>query len=95
MGDRGLWGVLGAVPDRRGRKGRRYPLRSLLGISLAAILAGANDLRAIFRWGRRLRPEALVAFGIAHARRLATRPITIFSHRLTGMRWPARLAAVL
>jgi hypothetical protein len=31
---------------------------------LAAILAGANDLRAIFRWGRRLTPEALQAFGI-------------------------------
>ena len=30
----------------------------------SAILAGANDLRAIFRWGRRLTPEALLAFGI-------------------------------
>jgi len=55
---------LGEIPDRRGRKGRQYPLRSLLGVSLAAILAGANDLRAIFRWGRRLTPEALQAFGI-------------------------------
>ncbi len=68
MGERGLWAVLGEIPDRRSRKGRQYPLRSLLGISLAAMLAGANDLRAIFRWGRRLRPEALVAFGIAHGR---------------------------
>ena len=64
MGERSLWAVLGEVPDRRGRKGRQYALRSLLGISLAAMLSGANDLRAIFRWGRRLGPEALRAFGI-------------------------------
>ena len=34
-------------------------LPALLGISIGAMLAGANDLRAIFRWGRRLKPEAL------------------------------------
>lgn len=61
---RTLWEALGEVPDRRGRKGRQYPLRSVLGIAIAAGLAGANDLRAIFRWGRRLKPEALLAFGI-------------------------------
>lgn len=68
MGERGLWAVLGEIPDRRGLKGRRYPLRSLLGISIAAMLAGANDLRAIFRWGRRLRPDALAAFGITNGK---------------------------
>jgi hypothetical protein len=68
MDDRGLWEVLSEIPDRRGRKGRQYPLSSLLGISLAAMLAGANDLRAIFRWGRRLRPEALAVFGIKHGK---------------------------
>ncbi len=68
MGERGLWTVLGEIPDRRGRKGRQYPLRSLLGISLAAMLAGANDLSAVFRWGRRLRPEALAAFGITNGK---------------------------
>lgn len=66
--DRSLWDALGEVPDRRGRQGRHYPLRSVLGISLAAILAGANDLRAIYRWGRRLRPEALRLFGIESGR---------------------------
>lgn len=66
--DRSIWDALGEVPDRRGRQGRHYPLRSVLGISLAAILAGANDLRAIYRWGRRLRPEALHLFGIESGR---------------------------
>jgi hypothetical protein len=62
-----LWEVLGEIPDRRGAKGRQYPLRSVLTLSLAAMLAGANDLRAIFRWGRRLPPEALCLLGIERA----------------------------
>jgi hypothetical protein len=65
---RTLWGALGEVQDRRGRKGRQYPLQAVLGIALAAMLAGANDLLAIFRWGRRLTPEALRLFGIESGR---------------------------
>ena len=61
---RTLWDALGEIEDARGRKGRQYQLRSVLGIALAAMLAGANDLRAIFRWGRRLKPEALPLFDI-------------------------------
>jgi hypothetical protein len=61
---RTLWDALCGIEDRRGRKGRQYELPSLLGISIAAMLAGANDLIAIFRWGRRLKPEALRLFGI-------------------------------
>ena len=38
--------------------------KAILAIAIAAMLAGANGLRAIFRWGRRLKPEALVLFGI-------------------------------
>ena len=62
-----LWEVLGTIADRRGRKGRQYPLQALLAIAVAAMLAGANDLRAIFRWGRRLKPEALALFGLEKA----------------------------
>lgn len=61
---RTLWDALCGIEDRRGRKGRQYKLQSLLGLSIAAMLAGANDLIAIFRWGRRLKPEALALFGI-------------------------------
>jgi len=61
---RTLWGALGEVPDSRGAQGRQYTLQSVLGISTGAMLAGANDLRAIFRWGRRLKPEALHLLGI-------------------------------
>jgi len=65
---RTLWGALGEVPDRRGLQGQQYALQSLLGISIGAMLAGANDLRAIFRWGRRLKPEALRLLGIEEGR---------------------------
>lgn len=61
---RTLWDALGEIEDKRGRKGRQYRLQSVLGIAIAAMLAGANDLIAIFRWGRRLKPEALRLFGI-------------------------------
>ena len=64
---RTLWDVLGSFADRRGRKGRQFPLQAILAIAIAAMLAGANDLRAIFRWGRRLKPEALALFGIERA----------------------------
>ena len=64
---RTLWDVLGSIADRRGRKGRQFPLQAILAIAVAAMLAGANDLRAIFRWGRRLKPEALALFGIERA----------------------------
>ena len=59
-----LWAALEALPDHRTRKGRRYGLASIVTLALAAQLAGANDLRAIFRWGRRLTPKALEMLGI-------------------------------
>ena len=62
-----LWDVLGTIADRRGRKGRQYPLQALLAIAIAAVLAGADDLKAIFRWGRRLKPEALALFDLEKA----------------------------
>src|SRR3954454_9506109 len=60
---RTLWEALGDIPDRRGAKGRRYPLRSVLTLSLA----GGNDLCSIFRWGRRLPPEVLYLLGLKRA----------------------------
>lgn len=62
-----LWDHLGRIPDRRGRKGRQYGLPAVMVLALAAMLAGANDLRAIFRWGRRLPPEALFLLGLDRA----------------------------
>lgn len=60
---RTLSDTLREVPDQRGRKGRQIPLPAILGLSIAATLAGADSLIAMFRWGRRLRPEALQLLG--------------------------------
>ena len=59
-----LWTALEGMPDRRTRKGRRYSLASMVMLSLAAMLSGANDLMAIYRWGRRLTPKGLAMLGI-------------------------------
>ena len=45
-----LFEALSSIPDHRTRKGRRYPLAAILAITIAAMLSGANDLRAVFRW---------------------------------------------
>ena len=48
---RTLWDVLGAIADRRGRKGRQFPLQAILAIAIAAMLAGANDYALFFAGG--------------------------------------------
>lgn len=63
-----LWEALEALPDRRTLKGRRYSLASIVGLSFAAMLSGANDLRSIFRWGRRLTPKGLSMLGVGRGR---------------------------
>ena len=63
--------ALAAIPDHRTKKGRRFSLPTIMLISLAAMLSGANDLLAIARWGRRLSPKALQALGVDKKRRKA------------------------
>ena len=60
--------ALAEMPDPRTRKGRRYSLSSIILLSLAAMLSGANDLLAIHRFGCRLSPKALAELGITRAR---------------------------
>jgi len=71
MTTRTLFEALQAIPDHRTLKGRRYPLAAIVAIALAAMLSGANDLMAIFRWGRRLSPKALQALGVDSKRKKA------------------------
>ena len=66
-----LYDALQQIPDHRTKKGCRFPLATILIIALAAMLAGANDLLAIARWGRRLSPKALQAIGASTKRRKA------------------------
>lgn len=71
MAEGTLWAALQEIEDHRTRKGRRFPLPAIIAIALCAMLSGANDLRAIFRWGRRLSPKALQALGVDKKRRKA------------------------
>ena len=89
-----FWAALQGIADHRTRKGRRFPLPAIIAISLCAMLSGANDLMAIFRWGRRLSPRALQALGVDKKRRKApaTPPTTTCSSRLPPMIWPRRSA---
>jgi hypothetical protein len=56
--------VAGSIPGRRTKKGRHHSLAIMLVISIAKILCGANDLRPIRRWGRRLSFKVLAALGV-------------------------------
>ena len=68
LGAVSLWEALNTVPDHRRAEGKRYPLASLLLITIAAMLAGRCDQLSIVRWGRRLSAETLAALGIARPR---------------------------
>ena len=59
-----LWKRSALVPDRRGCKGRQHGLLAMVTLTLAAMLAGGNDLRAVFRWRRRLPPATLALLGL-------------------------------
>ena len=48
---RTLWDALGEIEDRRGRKGRQYALRAVLGISIAAMLGGRQRSDRDFSMG--------------------------------------------
>ena len=58
-----LWGALQAVPDSRGRRGRRYPLATVLTIVLASRLAGCQTLTETSDFGRGLGQDALRRIG--------------------------------
>ena len=45
-----LLGRLGALPDPRQRKGRRYPLAPILGLVLLGMLHGRDSLRGAWVW---------------------------------------------
>ena len=59
------------VSDPRRRRGIRHPLRGVLCLSVLALMAGADSLSAIFRWGS-LHPEVLSALGLRCSPSVAT-----------------------
>lgn len=47
-----LWEVFAALPDPRGRRGRRHPLPALLSLTAVALLAGMRGPEAIAQFAR-------------------------------------------
>ena len=59
-----LLDVLGAVPDRRRARGRRYGLASVLALWFAGVLAGQQTFTAVWEWAVDLPAELLAGFGL-------------------------------
>lgn len=47
-----LLAMLAAIPDPRGRKGRRHPLAAMLAAIICGLLTGARGYKAIAQWAR-------------------------------------------
>lgn len=64
-GDDGLLQILRQkVPDPRGRKGRRFPMATLLGLLVSGMLAGKTDVEHISAWARGLPADVLKRFDV-------------------------------
>lgn len=57
-----LYRLLQTVPDRRKRRGRRYPLAALLLMGVLAKLAGQDSSRALAQWARLRQQELSTLF---------------------------------
>ncbi|SNQ52006.1 transposase (fragment) [Frankia canadensis] len=56
--------VLGAVPDRRRARGRRYGPASVLALWFTGVLAGQQTFTAVWEWAADLPAESLAGFGL-------------------------------
>lgn len=56
-GEGGLMDVLRGITDPRNRRGRRYPLETILALATMACLSGARSFEAIAEWSRDLPQE--------------------------------------
>ena len=60
--------LLAQIPDPRYRRGIRYPIALLIGITLAAILSAATNLRAIGQWAQTIQPPLATLLGLGARR---------------------------
>ena len=60
--------ILAQVPDPRKAKGKRHPLRAILGLAVLAIMCGYRSYSAIAQWGRTYNPALVKALGFTHTK---------------------------
>jgi len=100
---RSLSGCLGEVPEFRKARGKRYPLRTVLTIAVAARLAGCRGVTAFARFAALLPQEQLKAVGAFFSpsrQRCTAPPVTTLHNILADLppdtldnaigRWTAR-----
>jgi len=80
------------VPDPRKPRGRRHPLRAMLALSTAAMLAGARSLFAIAEWGRAQDPAVIAAFGFNRQQTPCVATLHLLFKRLDVAAFEAALA---
>jgi DDE family transposase len=86
-GDKGgvlLTGELAAIPDPRGKNGRRYSIGGVLTLVTAATAGGARSLRAIADWGAARSVPELLQLGILRGGAPSEKAIRTLLHRLDG-----------
>lgn len=79
-----LLDVLATVPDPRDRRGVRHPVRAVLAVGLAAVLAGARSFTAIGEWVAAAGPASLSELGVAGTARPVESTIRRVFARLDG-----------
>jgi predicted transposase YbfD/YdcC len=72
--------VFSSIPDFRQPKGKRHPLKAILGMAAAAMLCGARSYTAIADWGRNYGYPLTSALGFTHRKTPCASTLhTIFS----------------
>ena len=90
---RSLFECLGEVPECRHARGKRYPLKTVLAVAVAARLAGYRGATAFAQFAALLSQEQLEAVGAfwSPSKQRYTAPaITTFHHSLMTSERPCR-----
>jgi hypothetical protein len=80
----GLMEALATVPDPRHRRGVRHPVRGLLTVAVAAVLAGARGFQAIAEFAAELAPDVLRRLGLPRGTPPSTKCFRLTLQRLDG-----------
>ena len=84
--------VLAAVPDPRGRRGKRHPLPAILAMAVAATLCGAKSYAAMADWGRNYGPAFAQALGFTRLKTPCAACLFLLFRRLDRPALEAALA---
>jgi hypothetical protein len=84
--------MLAAVPDPRGRRGKRHPLTAILAMAVAAALCGAKSYAAIAEWGRNYGPAFAQALGFTRLKTPCAACLFLLFRRLDRPTLEAALA---